>query len=558
MENKIKLYEVLKLKQKFIIYIDNIKKSLKNFDWRTYCKKNKIKLIMTAFGVVVLCFYSFLFISAVSKANIVPQSEKEQTTGRETDKEEQTGRDEEIKDDIFQSPYLDATTPSDIKNKINQMILSPAGTGNMDLDSKVDTIISKVCTDDMSVYEKIKNSYDYLHYYTQITDEQGTDSMGEAFSDMRYESELDLEIVYRANRLLENEYRGDSRDIASLFTVLLRKIGVNAHYVSGHDYNYGYVAIILDNDYYVFDPANEEKSADKMLNRYDKFSQNIEDHPDKYTVYKIESYMALSKNFARLNGFNFNIQISGAGHDYVKSILYKDSANENDNTVSESLSWSIEKNRSLVVNGSLSDSAQVNTWKLDVYYYDLRNQFIGSVPVYNETTERTRNEHIIQPAYTGTMRIEYSVRDANDRQCKYIITISVKDTPAETVTSGSRKPTTVNHVTEDQNSITKPAVNQVTDPSTSDNRTQSTGNNETQPITRPETESITEPVTEPVTQLVSDPLTEPTQSVSDPVTEPETEPVTEPETEPITDPETESVTESLETEPETWEVPDWE
>lgn len=49
---------------------------------------------MTAFGVVVLCFYSVLFINAVSKANIVPQSEKEQSTN-ETDNEEQTGIDEE-------------------------------------------------------------------------------------------------------------------------------------------------------------------------------------------------------------------------------------------------------------------------------------------------------------------------------------------------------------------------------------------------------------------------------------------------------------------------------
>lgn len=549
------------MRQKIINYIDNIKRFLKNFDWRTYCKKNKMKLIMTAFGVIVLCFYSFLFINAVSKANIVPQSEKEQTTGRETDSEEQTGGEEEIKDkkdDIFQSPYFDEITPSDIKNKINQMLLSPTGTGNMDLDNKINTIISKVCTDDMSVYEKIKNIYDYLHYYTQITDEQGTEAIGDAFSEMQYESELDLEIVYRTNRLLENEYRGDSRDIASLFTVLLRKIGVDAHYVSGHDYNYGYVAIILDNKYYVFDLANEEKSADNMLNRYDKFSQNIEAHPDKYTVYKIESYMALSKNFARLNSFKFDIQISGAGHNYVKSMSYKDSADENDNTVSESLSWSIEKNHSLVINGSLSDSAQVNTWKLDVYYYDLKNQFIGSVPVYNETTERTRNEHVIQPAYTGTMRMEYSVQDANDRQCKYIITITVKDIPAETVTSGRQNSTTVNRVTEDQYGITKPAVNQVTESSTTDNRIQTTGNNEsqpmTQPLTRPETEPKTEPMTEPITQPTTEPET--TQPVTDPVTEPETEPMTEPETELETDPE--SATTPLETDFETGEVQDWE
>lgn len=551
------------MKQRFLNYIDNIKKVVKDFDWNAYCKNNKMKLIMTAFGVVVLCFYSVLFINAVSKANIVPQSEKEQSTGEEN--EEQTGIDEEKKNsnDIFRSPYTDETIPADIKDKMNQMILSPAGTGNTDLDNKVNNIIGKVCTEDMSVYEKIKNTYDYLHYYTQITDEQGTDSMGAAFSDMQYESELDLEIVYRANRLLENEYRGDSRDIASLFTVLLRKIGVDAHYVSGHDYNYGYVAIMLDNKYYVFDLANEEKSADNTLNRYDKFSKNIDDYPDKYTVYKIESYMALSKNFARLNSFTFDIQISGAGHNYVKSMSYKDSVNENDNIISESLSWSIEKNHSLVINGSLTDSAQVNTWKLDVYYYDLKNEFIGSIPVYNEETERARNEHVIQPAYAGTMRIEYSVLDANNRQCKYIITISVKDTPAESVTSGAQNPTTVNPATGNQNNITKPAVNQVTESFTTDNLTQTTGNDETEPmtepVTRPETGSETEPMTEPVTQPATEPITESvTQPVTDPMTEPETEPMTEPETEPITEPETESVTDLPDTDPDTEEVPDWE
>ena len=564
------------MKQRFLNYIDNIKKHIKNFDWNTYCKNNKMRLIMTAFGVVVLCFYSVLFINAVSKANIVPQSEKEQSTN-ETDNEEQTGIDEEKKDsnDIFRSPYTDETIPTDIKDKMNQMVLSPAGTGNTDLDNKVNNIISKVCTEDMSVYEKIKNTYDYLHYYTQITDEQGTDSMGAAFSDMQYESELDLEIVFRANRLLENEYRGDSRDIASLLTVLLRKIGVDAHYVSGHDYDYGYVAISLDNKYYVFDLANEEKSADNTLNRYDKFSKNIDDYPDKYTVYKIESYMALSKNFARLNSFTFDIQISGAGHSYVKSMSYKDSVDENDNTVSESLSWGIEKNHSLVINGSLSDSAEVNTWKLDVYYYDLKNQFIGSVPVYNEKTERTRNEHILQPAYAGTMRIEYMVLDVNNRQCKYIITISVKDIPAETVTSGGQNPTTVNRVTGNQNNITKPAVNQTTESFTTDNRTEITGNGETepmtQPVTQPITDSMTEPKTEPMTDPVSQPVTEPiTESVTqpitdsmtepetDPMTEPETEPVTEPETEPVTEPETESVADPPDIDFNMGEVPDWE
>ena len=281
------------MKQRFLEFLNSTKEYISNFDWNTYYRNNKMKIIMTVIGVVVLCFYATLFINAVSKANIVPQSETEQLTNEEEQTSEKNEvKDNENKNEMFHSPYSDESVPADLKEKINQMVLTPGSTGNTDLDDMVDEIVGKVCAENMSVYDKIKNIYDYLHYYSQVTDEQGIDDMGNTFADLLYESELDLEIVYRANRLLKNGYRGDSRDIASLFTILLKRIGVDAHYVSGHDYNYGYVAIMLDNEYYVFDLANEEKSADNTLNRYEKFAKNIINYPEQYTVYKIEAYMS--------------------------------------------------------------------------------------------------------------------------------------------------------------------------------------------------------------------------------------------------------------------------
>ncbi|MCI8669298.1 MAG: hypothetical protein HFI34_07245 [Lachnospiraceae bacterium] len=546
------------MKQRFLEFLNSTKEYISNFDWNTYYRNNKMKIIMTVIGVVVLCFYATLFINAVSKANIVPQSETEQLTNEEEQTSEKNEvKDNENKNEMFHSPYSDESVPADLKEKINQMVLTPGSTGNTDLDDMVDEIVGKVCAENMSVYDKIKNIYDYLHYYSQVTDEQGIDDMGNTFADLLYESELDLEIVYRANRLLKNGYRGDSRDIASLFTILLKRIGVDAHYVSGHDYNYGYVAIMLDNEYYVFDLANEEKSADNTLNRYEKFAKNIINYPEQYTVYKIEAYMALSKNFARLKNFKFDIQISGLGHNYTKSMTYKDTTNETDNIISENLAWNIEKTQSVKVSGKVSDSTQMNTWKLNVYYYDLKNQFIGSVPIYNETTEDTQNEHIISASYIGTMRIEYQVMDENNHQCKYIVTISVKDNQVEPVTSGGQNPTTTNRVTGNQNSTTNPITNPGTEYPTTSNGIKPTINNETtpmtEPITKPQTDFITEPMTDPITESKTEPSTEP---ITEPITETSTEPVTEPTTEIPTESEAESVTEPAETNFETDSVSD--
>lgn len=558
------------MKERFIEFLNSTKEYIKNFDWNAYYKNNKMKIIMTAIGVVVLCFYATLFINAVSKANIVPQSETEQLTDEEehTSEKKEDREDKDNKKEMFHSPYTDESVPADIKEKINQMVMVPGSTGNPDLDNKVDEIIDKVCTENMSAYEKIKNIYDYLHYYSQVTDEQGIDDMGNTFSELLYESELDLEIAYRADRLLKNAYRGDSRDIASLFTILLRKIGADAHYVSGHDYNYGYVAIMLDNEYYVFDLANEEKSADKTLNRYDKFAKNIVDYPNQYTTYKIETYMALSKNFARLNSFKFDIQISGSGRNYTKSMNYKDTNNETDNTISENLAWNIEKNQSVTVSGGISDSTQMNTWKLNVYYYDSKNQFIGSMPIYNETTERTQNEHVITATYIGTMRIEYQVMDENNHQCKYTITISVKENQAEPATSGGQNQTTTNRGTGNQSGTTNPTTNRGTEQPTTSNGVQPTVNNETkpmtEPVTQPDTEPITKPMTEPITESKTEPVTEPmTEPVTEPMTEPiteapPTEPITEPITEIPTEPEAEPVTEPAETDFETDSAFDWQ
>ena len=166
---------------------------------------------------------------------------------------------------FFTSPYTDANVTEETKQVLNNAALEPMLTNYTEVDNAVQGVLDVTVKDEMTTYEKVRNIYDYLMYTYDVADTSfiDEDSVYSFCSKYEYSSYFDMELMYRGNQAITNK-SGDTKDIASVFALALRRIGLQAYYidadsyVDGYSISHGYVVVSIYGDYYVFDPAAED------------------------------------------------------------------------------------------------------------------------------------------------------------------------------------------------------------------------------------------------------------------------------------------------------------
>ncbi|NLL63745.1 MAG: transglutaminase domain-containing protein [Ruminococcaceae bacterium] len=166
----------------------------------------------------------------------------------------------------FSSPNLIIKYGTKEEEIINSAPLNPMLTNDKDLDSKIEKIITKITTNDMSNYEKLRALHNYLvqnyHY--------GSSSRG---TRVIYKSGYDAKMVRRAKGILATG-QGSCTEFAALFMVAARHIGFDCYSIQGtyaggdHTWN----IIIIDGKEYIFDSevdyrnSNDGRSATSYKN----------------------------------------------------------------------------------------------------------------------------------------------------------------------------------------------------------------------------------------------------------------------------------------------------
>ena len=152
------------------------------------------------------------------------------------------------------------TASSNIKTLLNSAPLNPTMTNYTELDNRISQIFSKIHTGGMSTYDKVKAAYDYLInnlYYGQ--------SFGNLQEYVKYSSTLDEQNVSLALAALQNG-RGVCDHYSAAFMVMLRRIGLDVHYVggtmtnnSGQTMGHAWTIVKLQGKWYIFDPQVEDQ-----------------------------------------------------------------------------------------------------------------------------------------------------------------------------------------------------------------------------------------------------------------------------------------------------------
>lgn len=430
-------------------------------------KNQIINRVMAGLGLAIAgftVFYGIVIYGMFNKNNKNETTEPETSITQEETEEQKEG-------EFFVSKNSDENISQDVKDLLNDERLSPLKTSFSKVDKSVDEIISLTCKDDVTTYDNVRNIYDYMMYYYQVknTSYVDSDTIYDYCSGMNYISEYDMELVYRAGKLFKDK-AGDSKDYACGFTLLLRKLGLEAYYIDGKktsEYggysSHGYTVVMLDDEMYIFDVAEEdilsgdrksggtaEESSDEVITdmqeesktnlnnnqqdtsdkvEYKVFCKSFDELEDMYSYDGVDDSISSFENFKTLSKMSFNAKATTDGGDYTSSsVVY--SANDNV-AVLDNLTIDLYDNVYFV--GSVSGSKK-NTWKLIVRVYDDDMNYITESTLYNETTSSGENQVTYRASRGGYMKLLYIVTDENGRTCTASTMVKV-DEPQEYYTT---------------------------------------------------------------------------------------------------------------------------
>lgn len=400
-------------------------------------KNQIINRIMAGMGIAIGTFTIFYGIVAYGALHKGSEDTEAETTPTTTVDEENPKVQNE--NEFFVSTNTDENISENVKNLLNDAKLESLRTGNSIIDNKVSEILDLTCKPEMTTYEKVRNIYDYMLYFYDVKTSSyiDDDSIYDFSSSYQYTSFFDMKLMYKANKMMKDK-TGDSKDYASAFTILLRKLGLEAYCIEGKMSNEtgydteGYTVVMLDDEMYIFDVSEDDKLAADGKVEYKVFCKKFDELDDKYSDDGVEESKYAFKAFETLGELSFSAKIStDGGENTSASIGYSSSSN-----TAEADNIEIDIDESVYLKGNVTGS-ESNTWKLVARLYDENMNYITESTLYNEDTDTSSNSVTYTPGRSGYVKLIYMVTEENGRTCSISVLVEVNGYEEETTTSGN-------------------------------------------------------------------------------------------------------------------------
>ncbi|MDY6328893.1 MAG: transglutaminase domain-containing protein [Lachnospiraceae bacterium] len=386
-------------------------------------KSQIVNRVIAGMGIAIAAFTIFYGAVAYGMLN------KDDTQATETETtpvaEEETKAPGE--NEFFVSTNSDENISDDVKDLLNDAKLDETKTGHSKLDDNANNILKMTTKSDMNTYENVRNIYDYMMYFYDVKSNSfvDDDTVYDFCSNYEFTSSFDMELMYRANKLFETK-SGDSKDYACGFTVLLRRLGLEAYYIDGErktetSYeNRGYTLVVINGKQYIFDVAAEDELSAGAKVEYKVFCKTLDELKDSYSDDGIKESMDKFEDFKTLGAFSFNTKIStSSGDSDSGSVSY--SGSDNSTSVGD---MTIDVSDTVYFKGSVSGSKS-NTWKLIAKVYDKNMNYVTEETLYSESNDETTDEVSYRPARSGYVKLSYIVTDNNGRTCSISVMLKV-------------------------------------------------------------------------------------------------------------------------------------
>ena len=214
-----------------------------------------------------------------------------------------------------------SSKPATLQEILNSAPLSPMKTNDETLDAMVEQILSKIITDEMSTYDKVKACYDYLKKNTVYqTKDEATEIRGGV-----YTSWVDYKNVILATEVFSTG-KGVCDHYAAAFHVLTRRIGLESYIcvgkhlsqkggMGGHVWN----IITLDGTDYIFDAQIDDLGS----GGYNRFFKTFAQMGTKYQDYNVAQDKADFCSFQRASASGSG---SGGSHSLtpIQEFIFSD------------------------------------------------------------------------------------------------------------------------------------------------------------------------------------------------------------------------------------------
>ena len=469
-------------------------------------KKNKEKLsknvivnrVMIGMGIAIACFTIFYAIIIVDMFKKEPAQEAptdnvlEETTTEVTEKPTEEPED----DSIFTSPYLDTNISQDVKDLLCGISLDSMDSGLNKLELRVENVLTKAVNGDKTIYENVRNIYDYFIKNFEVTNKSyvDEDAVYETCSSVDYKSYFDMELIYRANKAL-NKKSGSPEDLACALTIVFRCYGLEAYYIDGEakiDGEFedrGYTVVVIDDEYYIFDVAYEMENITDASNlelEYATFCKAFDEVEDIYTDEGVEDSIDEFEEFATLPQLTFDAEFStNNGGSTSGRAKYIKGYSQSGNSTDAGGDIVIDLGEKIFLDGSVNTSGS-NTWKLNVKVFDTNMDYVTESVLYNVTTDSKTNSVTYTPSIAGYVRLNYMVTDAYGRTCTVYTIVEVvgeeETTTDDKDTSKEEESTDDESTTEDEESTSETTSPKYPpyEPDTSDKTTDPTSSTEEQ------------------------------------------------------------------------------
>lgn len=408
-------------------------------------KKNKEKLpknvivnrVMIGMGIAIACFTIFyaIVIADMFKAEPAPEPETNNVVEQPSTEVIEQPTEEPEDDSVFTSPYLDTNISQEVKDILCDVSLDSMDSGLNKLELRVENVISKAVNEDKTIYENVRNIYDYFIKNFEVTNKSyvDEDAVYDTCSSVDYKSYFDMELIYRANKAL-NKKSGSPEDLACALTIVFRSYGLEAYYIEGEakiDGEYedrGYTVVAIDDEYYVFDVAYEMENITDEANlelEYATFCKTFDEVEDIYTDEGVEDSIDNFEEFATLPQLTFDAEFStDNGGSTSGRAKYIKGYSESGNSTDAGGDIVINLGEKIYLDGSVSNSGS-NTWKLNVKVFDTEMNYVTESVLYNVTTDSKYNSVTYTPSIAGYVRLNYMVTDAYGRTCTVYTIVEV-------------------------------------------------------------------------------------------------------------------------------------
>lgn len=408
-------------------------------------KKNKEKLpknvivnrVMIGMGIAIACFTIFyaIVIADMFKAEPAPEPETNNVVEQPSTEVIEQPTEEPEDDSVFTSPYLDTNISQEVKDILCDVSLDSMDSGLNKLELRVENVISKAVNEDKTIYENVRNIYDYFIKNFEVTNKSyvDEDAVYDTCSSVDYKSYFDMELIYRANKAL-NKKSGSPEDLACALTIVFRSYGLEAYYIEGEakiDGEYedrGYTVVAIDDEYYVFDVAYEMENITDEANlelEYATFCKTFDEVEDIYNDEGVEDSIDNFEEFATLPQLTFDAEFStDNGGSTSGRAKYIKGYSESGNSTDAGGDIIINLGEKIYLDGSVSNSGS-NTWKLNVKVFDTEMNYVTESVLYNVTTDSKYNSVTYTPSIAGYVRLNYMVTDAYGRTCTVYTIVEV-------------------------------------------------------------------------------------------------------------------------------------